>query len=385
MHLNKLYTKSLVAKIALTMPTTCRMIENSQRPKRVAIFNDTSPGGHYGCFAVMCVLVKQLKLRNIEPVIFWPCARDWRKYKKKIKTMGFDGLVVNGEGSIHNTKTRERAQFLTELGPFCRDELNIPCFIVNASFYNLDDYAFTNLAAFNLISTRESKSQSYLSSHGLTSQLVPDFSFFSTKNVDLAQKRSGVFVTDSVFKNTREALSILADEFGFHFEVMKFAPETNSRFGKILVKISRELNNLTTHLPSRGPYHHQLAINPGFKGFVARLSASEAALTGRFHTCTLALATRTPVLALESNTPKISAVLNDVLGSTDRVRPIDDKNLPLYFQEVLDGYEYSPEELAAIDTYLLKGMAALGTMFNQISEALESSSNQNASRHKNGR
>ncbi|MEG3662821.1 hypothetical protein [Celeribacter halophilus] len=27
------------------------MTQNSQRPKRVAIFNDTSPGGHYGCFA----------------------------------------------------------------------------------------------------------------------------------------------------------------------------------------------------------------------------------------------------------------------------------------------------------------------------------------------
>ncbi|PZX13943.1 hypothetical protein [Celeribacter halophilus] len=29
------------------------MTQSSHRPKRVAIFNDTSPGGHYGCFAVM--------------------------------------------------------------------------------------------------------------------------------------------------------------------------------------------------------------------------------------------------------------------------------------------------------------------------------------------
>jgi len=29
------------------------MTQSSQSPKRVVIFNDTSPGGHYGCFAVM--------------------------------------------------------------------------------------------------------------------------------------------------------------------------------------------------------------------------------------------------------------------------------------------------------------------------------------------
>ncbi len=29
------------------------MTQSSHRPKRVAIFNDTSPGGHCGCFAVM--------------------------------------------------------------------------------------------------------------------------------------------------------------------------------------------------------------------------------------------------------------------------------------------------------------------------------------------
>ncbi|WP_417252925.1 hypothetical protein [Celeribacter sp.] len=29
------------------------MTQSSHRPKRVAIFNDTSPGGHYGCYAIM--------------------------------------------------------------------------------------------------------------------------------------------------------------------------------------------------------------------------------------------------------------------------------------------------------------------------------------------
>ena len=342
------------------------MTQSLHRPKRVAIFNDTSPGGHYGCYAVMSVLVEQLRCRNIEPVIFWPCSHDWRKYKEQIKSLDLDGLVVNGEGSIHNTATRERAQFLTELGPFCRDVLKIPSFIVNTSFYDLDEQAFRNLSAFDIISTRESKSQSYLREHGLASTLVPDFSFFSVPPTGLPNRRSGVFVTDSVFKNTTKALSKLANDYEFHFEVMKNTPEARSQFGMNLKKISREFKKLLKKLEPRPPFYHELATNMEFDRFLDRLRSSETVLTGRFHTTTLAIATRTPVLAIESNTPKISAVLTDVFAATDRVRPMNEAEFPDYFQEAAQDYAYSKNELAAIEDYLSKGLSARDLMFDTI-------------------
>ncbi|WP_417245942.1 polysaccharide pyruvyl transferase family protein [Celeribacter sp.] len=346
------------------------MTQSLHRPKRVAIFNDTSPGGHYGCFAVMSVLVEQLRRRNIEPVIFWPCSHDWRQYKEQIKSLDIDGLIVNGEGSIHHTATRERAQFLTELGPFCRDVLKIPSFIVNASFYDLDEQAFQNLSAFDIISTRESKSQSYLREHGLASTLVPDFSFFSVLPTGLPNSRSGVFVTDSVFKNTTKALSKLANDYEFHFEVMKNTPRARSQFGKSLKKISREFKKLLKKLDPRPPFYHELPTNAEFDRFLDRLRSSEAVLTGRFHTTTLAIATRTPVLAIESNTPKISAVLTDIFASTERVRPLKEADLPDYFREVAQGYDYSEDELAAIDAYLPHGRTALAGLFDSLASTL---------------
>ena len=346
------------------------MNEAPQGHRRVAIFNDTSLGGHYGCYAVMNVLVSQLRQQNIDPVVFWPCSQDWRQYKQKIESLGVDGLIVNGEGSIHSTRTRARAQFLTELGPFCRDHLKIPSAIVNASFYNLDEQAFRNLAAFGIISTRESRSQSYLSEHGITSLLVPDFSFFSPLHADVKQDRSGVFVTDSVFKSTRKALEKLTSDFGFHYEVMKQVPKTNSHLGLQFKKIGRELKKFLNKMNPRPPFYHKPFINEDFEGFLERLRSSKNVLTGRFHTATLAIATKTPVMAIESNTPKISAVFYDVFGSTDRARPLDETSLPEYFHEAAQGFPYSEHELAAIDRYLTKGKFELNQLFDNLAQTL---------------
>jgi hypothetical protein len=47
------------------------MNEAPQGHRRVAIFNDTSLGGHYGCYAVMNVLISQLRQQNIEVVLLF--------------------------------------------------------------------------------------------------------------------------------------------------------------------------------------------------------------------------------------------------------------------------------------------------------------------------
>jgi hypothetical protein len=47
-------------------------------------------------------------------------------------------------------------------------------------------------------------------------------------------------------------------------------------------------------------------------------------ITGRFHIVTLALPAYTPMIAIESNTPKISYILIDIFGDTERIKTISD-------------------------------------------------------------
>ena len=54
------------------------------------------------------------------------------------------------------------------------------------------------------------------------------------------------------------------------------------------------------------------------KGFMDRLAKAEAVLI-RFHSVFLCLLTKTPVLAVPSNSHKITGLLEDVFGTDSRV------------------------------------------------------------------
>ena len=55
------------------------------------------------------------------------------------------------------------------------------------------------------------------------------------------------------------------------------------------------------------------------KEFIKWLCSKELVITGRYHTVTLCILTRTPFVAIESNTPKITALLKDVFDDNSRV------------------------------------------------------------------
>lgn len=86
---------------------------------RVAIFNDTRRTSHYGCEIVMQVLEEQLRSRNMTIAFSWPMGRDWRDGIRNFNVFnGIDAVIVNGEGSIHHSDTRDRAHYLTEIARF---------------------------------------------------------------------------------------------------------------------------------------------------------------------------------------------------------------------------------------------------------------------------
>ena len=339
--------------------------------RKVAIFNDTSPGGHYGCSAVMQVLVESLKSVAMEPVAFWPCGRDWRRHRGAIRKLGMDALIVNGEGSIHHSRNRPRARFLAELGPFARDELKVPCVLLNASFHDLDPETIEHLKAFDLVFARESASQSYLRDNGIMADMVPDLSFFAHVGRDGAPLRGVPFVTDSVRREVSAALRTLSAEQGFDYEVMKYSQKSAAGTGggsRVLSALKTNLSKAFTALSAHSFLERDIAENPGFDPFVRKIQSSPVVITGRFHTVTLCLSQRTPFVAFESNTSKISDLLSDIFGHSERCLPFSEENVDFVGANWRSFMPFSDAELAAIDSYLQDASQRRAAMLQKIGE-----------------
>lgn len=91
-------------------------------------------------------------------------------------------------------------------------------------------------------------------------------------------------------------------------------------------------------------------------------------ITGRYHTATICLLTRTPFVAVESNTPKISALLQDVFGANERI--IYDPSFVHPKGEIMTRFSaYSEKETALIDLYLKKAASLQQEMISSLFDA----------------
>src|SRR3546814_8330327 len=83
--------------------------------------------------------------------------------------------LVNGEGTIHRTSERDRARWLTELGPIASKH-GLPSFLVNAGLHDIDHGSAANLRAYTGIYVRDRHSRTILQGYGIASQVLPDLS-----------------------------------------------------------------------------------------------------------------------------------------------------------------------------------------------------------------
>jgi len=333
-----------------------------RREIRVGIFNDTATNGHFGCVSVMNAIRCFAMTNGFRPVFSWPVNWDWRLSKDWIRDRRLDAIVVNGEGSIHHTRSRSKALFLCEIASFARNELGIPAFLINATLDELCPSAIDHLRNFAGIYLRETRSQEILQQASLQSNVVPDLSFFAPALRGVTEiSAGGVIVTDSVFPEVSELLRSFAKDKNYIYRPMQgkdafFLPVRHKR--RLQRKLTPELFRL-----SRLRSGVDLLLT---KRFYSRLASSSGVVTGRFHSCTLATRARKPILAVESNTPKISAMLTDILGKDQAaLRVMDPGNFgsSAAFQAP---EPYSSAELAMIDEYLETGLKRAQEMFSAI-------------------
>jgi hypothetical protein len=277
---------------------------------KVAVFNDTRPDAHYGSQLVMRNLIYQLRHHGMEPAWFWPVGKDWRPHSLSIpRAPSIRAVIVNGEGSIHGSVTRERARFLPEIGRFSRDYLGAPAFLINTTLDRIGDEVFEDLRYFEDIYVRESGSLGLLLRHGIKGQVVPDLAF--ARKAQTGERRMGsVCGTDSVLAEVSAAIRDVCQRKGWPYRPMHY-PELPrwQHAGKPYDFVHKLARGAVANLTGRNKAEF----------FMKFLSQHSLVLTGRFHSVVMCLLTQTPFLAVESNTPKISLLLRDVFGNANRI------------------------------------------------------------------
>jgi len=329
---------------------------------RIAIFNDTSfDHEHYGCRAVMGNLKSRLLGLGLDVVFTVPFNVDWRQHRSDYEKQGlFDAILVNGEGSMHSSHAGWRARALSEIGQFAKSCCKVPSVVVNATFHNNDRQFYDALKYFDLVFVRDSYSREQGESENLeVSGVVYDLSL-SLPFVGCLTNRNGIGVTDSVNASKNFLLRKFAMSTGSEFRAMT-VPDTKNFQIKSLLKPHNFAKWVQQKRQSSGVRFETV------EDFIEWLSTKELIVTGRYHTVTLCLLTETPFICLESNTPKIRALLQD--WGIDTKRLVEPACLASSTIKTND-YSFSPEERSNIRANLNKNREATNAMFWQLRELL---------------
>ncbi len=264
--------------------------------------NDTRPDLHMGCQAVMEGVIVFASKLGLKPVYYHPVGRPWFNdagfYEMAARAQM---VIVNGEGSIHHAN--DRAQNLARIGPLCKRTLRIPSILLNATFYKNTPEIYELISDFDVVSVRDTASRDEAAKFGIKDIVVcPDFSLFHNFETLKASvnrpvgsfKTAGtaprVGITDSILESTTKRLNILSEKHKY----------INCNMG------------------------NSKKIDSTIYDYARKLANLDFFISGRFHGICYSINVGTPFIAIESNTPKISFMLKDIFGSSDRVLTIDE-------------------------------------------------------------
>jgi len=277
---------------------------------RIAIINDTAPTHHYGCMLVMNNLRHLLEKRGAEIIWTWPVGIDWRKHKKLITNKPLvDAIIVNGEGTIHHSASRQHARALSEFAQFSKQELHTNCYLINATLHSNEPSLYQVLQAYKMIYVRVKESLVELNSYGLQGKYVPDLTFTKAVIPPISPPTKEIGVIDTALKQEIPQLK-------------QYCQTNKLTLKSIVVARPSSINILKSPRPFvknihkwlRGDY--KIATSP--IAFIQYLALHKLIITGRYHAVTMCLKYKIPFVAIESNTPKISFLLDDIFHNTSR-------------------------------------------------------------------
>lgn len=326
---------------------------------RVAVFNDTEPSRHYGCVLVMKNMKKLLANQGMRIVWSWPVGSDWRNYKEKLPKVGeIDLIIVNGEGTIHNSGKRPIVDSLVEVGALAKNTYNLPCFLINATLHKNEKVFYEKMQSnFDAIYVRDKASQDELASFNIKSKVVPDLTLAQKITIE-PKEREFYTGIDSVKNDVSLVIRDICKKYGWNYLKMvnKGLRYIFSTYKKNPIFLFKEL------------LHHFKQRKKAFNSpneFANWLAKNKFIVTGRYHALTIALLTNTPFLAIESNTPKISSLLNECFGNLNRLVPIEELKEKLDMERKTL-FEWTEDEIESRKLFIEHAQKANEEMFKEI-------------------
>lgn len=288
-------------------------------PLNAVVLNDTSTSGHLGCCRVMRVLRQKLFRQDIRVCATSPVRHDWERDRRFLDALGrADLVVINGEGTLHDGRARG-ARLLRVVDHPARRQT--PVILINALYQDNPLTWRRWLSRMALIVARDSRSACELSAVlDRRVDYLPDLTLCDGF-VESARQRRGLLMGDSVKPKRRRALAraLRGRAEAAHLSI-KYPPWLK-RLPRGLAPVGAWLayNLCNGVLALRQP---PIVWPDSEADFLERLAGASAHVTGRFHGIALSLVTRTPFLALRSNSWKVESLLSDAGLSPDRlVRP----------------------------------------------------------------
>jgi polysaccharide pyruvyl transferase WcaK-like protein len=273
-------------------------------------------------------------------------------------------VVINGEGTIHHA--RHYGRYILELGSIAKQQ-GRRVYLINATWdTNTEDMALAT-KYFDGIFVRDGMSQRQLQEYGVASRVVPDLSFLTNIAFN-SHGQCGFVVFDSVRNDVSDVLARVARELrASRVSIYRARPENH---GSRCQKAGRiELASWIRAVLTSAYDHSGCRIIQERSELLAYMAEHKFVLTGRFHAMCFSVLLGIPFLAVQSNSNKMSALVEDIGLAPERVQPANcsDRQLLGLLRQL---GEYSEIEKTNIRSYVDRAYRSARNMSLQIASAV---------------
>lgn len=336
--------------------------------KSSILINDTRIDHHHGCMRVVAA-IKYLTEKYGFPIKhYFPshttlCGT--ARYENALKEC--EVVLINGEGTLHHDRP---AAF--ELLKAAAQAKSAGKYVVllNAGWEENSIHLGKFLSVFDIVIARDKVSQLAMSAFDVSCQVLPDLSFYLPAPLSVSKTLTGrIAFSDSVLRNVTLELWKSARVLQAQMLSIQFLRDNQlvSKYKFVRDAIGRQdLNNLRLFLDLIACRWQLMKVSDrSTDNWLQTLGSYSLLVSGRFHACTLAMLMGVPFVALQSNTSKISNLIND--SGLDSRRLLQTEDLRLF--KVSD-WNYSENEKFKLDHYILDGRQKTESLFQRIHQDL---------------
>ena len=333
--------------------------------KKAILINDTSSERHHGCNTVINQIDYFFDKFNIKIIYYHDTNSSFSNFKKYQKKFNpdFDILLINGEGSIHNSNIKSKN--IIEIGIWTKNVLKKKVVLFNSVFQNMSNELIKKISYFDLIYIRDSLSHSFLNKNNIVSIYVPDIVLSFKKKIKTFSNHDHIIFTDSVFRDQTHELLKLSKE----IDNSLFLPLSTSPSKKYFKTYFRFfLRYYVLKIPfifnkyKNFDYEVQKKY-VNFDNFLKNITSSKINICGRYHAIIFSIIYKIPFIAIKSNTHKVESLLMEI-GLENRLINIKNINMKI----ITNLSEFKKKELILIDDFLNKSHSKIKNMFTSISK-----------------